>query len=172
MPERGSASTSQGARWARAPHRCPRSDGGELEANLGEAALFGATGEDHSPVGIGRWVERLLLRLNRPQHDGRRPVSASACRTHCRSASLWMPRSRATCAIGRSDSNTSRTARSRNSSEYFLGLAIAGASPSPRTEPGSGASRKSRIFQWWLELVYGAGLRSQSGGVFKKGHGP
>src|SRR5437016_4872455 len=56
-----------------------------------------------------------------------------------------MPRSWATCAIGRFDSNTSRTARSRNSSGYFLGLAIAGASPSARTEPGIGASNFSRV---------------------------
>jgi hypothetical protein len=40
-----------------------------------------------------------------------------------------------------------RTARSRSSSEYFLGLAIAGASPSPRTEPGVGASKKARVLQ-------------------------
>jgi hypothetical protein len=38
----------------------------------------------------------------------------------------------ATYAIGRSDSSYKRTARSRNSSEYFLGLAIVGASPSPQ----------------------------------------
>src|SRR5919204_2084750 len=58
-----------------------------------------------------------------------------------------MPRSRATCAIGRPDSKTSRTARSRNSSEYFLGAAMAGASPSPRTEPGVGASKKPRVLR-------------------------
>src|SRR6266545_1261595 len=51
----------------------------------------------------------------------RRPLSASACRTQCRNDSLCTPRSRATCTTGRLDSNTSRTARSRNSSEYFLG---------------------------------------------------
>src|SRR6266508_1547875 len=56
-----------------------------------------------------------------------------------------MPRSWATCAIGRFDSNTRRTARSRNSSGYFLGLDIAGASPSARTEPGIGASKKPRV---------------------------
>src|SRR5215213_5580888 len=56
-----------------------------------------------------------------------------------------MPRSRATCAIGRPDSNTSRTARSRNSSEYFLGAPMTGASPSPRTAPGFGASKKLRV---------------------------
>jgi uronate dehydrogenase len=40
-----------------------------------------------------------------------------------------MPRTRATYPIGRPDSNTNRTARSRNSSEYFLGAAIGGACP-------------------------------------------
>src|SRR5215210_1358789 len=64
-----------------------------------------------------------------------------------------MPRSRATCAIGRPNSKTRRTARSRNSSGYFLGAAIAGASPSPRTEPGSGASRKLRVLQQILQDV-------------------
>src|SRR6266567_380184 len=58
-----------------------------------------------------------------------------------------MPRSWATCAIGRFDSNTRRTARSRNSSGYFLGLDIAGASPSARTEPGIGASNFLRVLQ-------------------------
>src|SRR6266511_419864 len=56
-----------------------------------------------------------------------------------------MPKSWATCAIGRFDSNTRRTARSRNSSGYFLGLDIAGASPSARTEPGIRASKKFRV---------------------------
>ena len=58
-----------------------------------------------------------------------------------------MPRSLATCRIGRFDSSASRTARSRNSNGYFLGAPIAGASPSPRTEPGSGASTKLRVLQ-------------------------
>src|SRR3954468_20521538 len=58
-----------------------------------------------------------------------------------------MPRSWATCAIGRFDSKTRRTARSRSSSGYFLGLAIAGASPSARTEPGIGASKFPRVLQ-------------------------
>src|SRR5712691_9228939 len=58
-----------------------------------------------------------------------------------------MPRSWATCATGRFDSNTSRTARSRSPSAYFLGLDIAGASPSTRTEPGIGASKFPRVLQ-------------------------
>src|SRR5712691_6040845 len=73
----------------------------------------------------------------------RLPASASAWRTQRRSASRWIPRSRATAAIGRPDSNTSRTARSRNSSGYFFGRGIAGGSPLPRTDrPGFEASVK------------------------------
>ena len=53
-------------------------------------------------------------------------------------------------------SKTRRTARSRNSSGYFLGAAMTGASPSLRTEPGVGASKKPKgpsivigTNQWW-----------------------
>ncbi len=51
------------------------------------------------------------------------PASASAWRTQPRSDSAPTPRSAATCAIGRPDSNTKRTARSRSSGEYFGGRA-------------------------------------------------
>ena len=57
-----------------------------------------------------------------------------------------MPRSAATCAIGRPDSNTRRTARSRSSSEYLRGRAIDGSSPSSRTDhPGFEASVKPSL---------------------------
>ena len=46
----------------------------------------------------------------------RRPSFASTRRTYTLSVSEGTPRSRATCAIGRPDSNTSRVARSNNSS--------------------------------------------------------
>ena len=74
-----------------------------------------------------------------------RPVSAFACRTRWRNASRWTPRSCATYAIGQPLSNTRRTARSRNSSGYPLGAAVGGASPSPTTEPGVGASKRSGV---------------------------
>src|SRR4051794_586926 len=51
-------------------------------------------------------------------------ASALARRTHLRSASLCTPRSRATCAIGRPDSNARRVARSRNSSLHFFGAGM------------------------------------------------
>lgn len=57
--------------------------------------------------------------------SGRLPASAWACRTQVRSDSRWMPRSAAICAIGRSDSSASRTARYRSSWGYFRGSAIA-----------------------------------------------
>ena len=41
------------------------------------------------------------------------------------------------------------------SSEYFLGLAIAGASPSARTEPGIGASNFPRVLQRDARTVSG-----------------
>ncbi|HZO95913.1 MAG TPA: hypothetical protein VFB42_00925, partial [Gaiellaceae bacterium] len=45
------------------------------------------------------------------------------------------------------DSNTSRVARSNNSTGYFLALAITGASPSARTAPGSQVSVKPGMAQ-------------------------
>ena len=60
----------------------------------------------------------------------RPPPGAHACATSPR----WTPRSAATCAIGRPDSNTSRTPRSNNSSGYFLGRGMTRRSPLPRTE--------------------------------------
>src|SRR5438093_7015966 len=52
----------------------------------------------------------------------RLPLSASACRTRLRSVSGWMPRSAATCAIGRSLSSASRTPRTISSFGYLIGL--------------------------------------------------
>src|SRR6266516_4945256 len=52
----------------------------------------------------------------------RTPASASAWRTRLRSVSGWMPKSAATCAIGRSPSSASRTPRSISSFGYLLGL--------------------------------------------------
>src|SRR5581483_5337564 len=66
--------------------------------------------------------------------SARFPESASAWRTHWRRDSYFTPRSAATWAIGRPDSNTSRTARCFNSSGYFLGLGIFGGSPLRRTD--------------------------------------
>src|SRR5439155_19407176 len=92
----------------------------------------------------------------------RSPASASAWRTQWRRASLWTPRSRATCAIGRPDSNTKRTARSRSSSGYFLGAGIDGASTSSRTEPGFEASVKPGLAhrRLWSRGDRRAGLRA------------
>src|SRR5437870_8805045 len=71
-----------------------------------------------------------------------------------------MPRSWATCAIGRFDSKTRRTARSRSSSGYFLGLAIAGASPSAGTEPGIGASKNSRVLHYMVGVLKSLGYHA------------
>lgn len=49
-----------------------------------------------------------LSRSSLVSRSRRRPESASACGTHCRSAAIWTPRSRATCAIGRSTRSKGR----------------------------------------------------------------
>src|SRR5215207_9688006 len=70
--------------------------------------------------------------------SGVKPWSASAWRTRLRSVSGWMPRSAATCAIGRSLSSASRTPRSSNSTGYFLGLDMTAENLlSPGQHPGS-----------------------------------
>src|SRR4051794_16523170 len=57
-----------------------------------------------------------------------------------------MPRSAATCAIGRPDSKTSLTARSRSSSEYLRGRGIDRSSTSSRTDhPGLEVSAKPSL---------------------------
>jgi hypothetical protein len=56
--------------------------------------------------------------------SGRRPSFASTWRTYLRSVSDGSPRSAATCAIGRPDSNTTRVARSNSSTGYFLDLGM------------------------------------------------
>ena len=77
--------------------------------------------------------------------SGRVPLSASACRTRLRNTSELTPRSLATCAIGRPDSNTSRTPRSSNSSGYFRGLAIVAEHPfRPGHHPGPQGLRRTR----------------------------
>src|SRR4051794_37382027 len=55
-----------------------------------------------------------------------------------------MPRSLAICAIGRPDSSTSRTARSRSSSGYFFGAGIAETVPLPRMKSWLGGLRQTR----------------------------
>src|SRR5690606_28961458 len=75
--------------------------------------------------------------------SSRSPLSASAWRTQPRRASLWMPRSFATCAIGRPVVRTSRTARSRSSSGYLRGAGPARGSPSGQDhKPGFRDSTK------------------------------
>src|SRR5215204_2347790 len=72
------------------------------------------------------------------RRSGLKPWSASAWRTCLRSVSGWMPRSAATCAIGRSLSSASRTPRSSNSTGYFLGLDMTAENLlSPGQHPGS-----------------------------------
>src|SRR4051794_30652789 len=82
--------------------------------------------------------------------SGRDPFSASACLTRFLSTSELTPRSLATCAIGRPDSNTSRTPRSSNSSGYLRGLAIDAEHPfRPGHHPGPSRSpRKSGRLTW------------------------
>src|SRR3954471_8271633 len=55
-----------------------------------------------------------------------------------------MPRSLAICGIGRPNSNTSRTARSRSSSGYFFGAGIAETVPLPRMKSWLGGLRQTR----------------------------
>src|SRR5215204_59919 len=75
--------------------------------------------------------------------SGRRPSSASTWRTCLRNVSGGTPRSRATCAIGRPLSNTSRAPRSSSSGGYFPGRDISRSSTSSRTEdPGIEVSVK------------------------------
>jgi hypothetical protein len=52
------------------------------------------------------------------------PSSASTWRTHCRKASLWIPKSRGTWATARPEFCTSRTARLRSSSGYSRGAGV------------------------------------------------
>jgi hypothetical protein len=56
--------------------------------------------------------------------SGRRPSFASTCRTYLRNVSGGSPRSAATCAIGRPESNTTRVARSNSSTGYLLALGM------------------------------------------------
>jgi hypothetical protein len=69
----------------------------------------------------------------------------------------FIPKSRATCAIGRPLSSVSRTPRSINSSGYFLALGIPEDSPSPRTKPRIRASVNAGLAQcggaWCRERV-------------------
>lgn len=110
-----------------------------LEAVLAHQPFDRAAGRDHTltpqlavdpPGSVGRnsafslrsWASSLFSAV--VSRSGRSPWSASAWRTQSRRDSLWMPRSRATCATGRPEVLTSRTARSRNSSGYFRGAGI------------------------------------------------
>src|SRR4051812_23113875 len=73
--------------------------------------------------------EALLAQISSRSADvrrsGRSPSSASTRRTCRRNVSAGTPRSRATCAIGRPLSITTRAPRSSSSGGYFLGRAIA-----------------------------------------------
>src|SRR5712691_2270016 len=78
--------------------------------------------------------------------SGRRPSSASTWRTYLRSVSDGNPRSAATCAIGRPDSNTSRAARSKSSTGYFLALGMTDLS-FRQADPGIEVSVKTGMAQ-------------------------
>src|SRR4051794_28161082 len=101
--------------------------------------------------------------------SGRVPLSASAWRTRLRNPSELIPRSLATCAIGRPDSNTSRTPRSSSSSGYFRGLAIVAEHPSGQNII---SALKVSVEPGWLKeaggLVAGPG---EDGFVGKQRHG-
>ncbi len=80
-------------------------------------------------------------RSSLPNNSSRLPRSASAWRTHLRSVSAGMPKSRATWAIGRPKSKTNRAPRSNNSSGYFLGRDMTQEIlHSPGQDPGYGVS--------------------------------
>ena len=71
-----------------------------------------------------------------------------AWRTHLRSVSAGMPKSRATWTIGRPESKTNRAPRSNNSSGYFLGRDIAQEIlHSPGQDPGFGVSVETGLAQ-------------------------
>jgi hypothetical protein len=78
--------------------------------------------------------------------EGVRPIFS--WRTYLRSVSDGNPRSAATCAIGRPDSNTSRVARSNNSTGYFLALGMTDLLP-----PGEPWHAKSPSNPGWLILI-------------------
>ncbi len=84
------------------------------------------------------WVVRMSPRL---------PLSASARLTRFRNVSRWIPRSSATCAIGRPLSSARRTPRSINSYGYFAGLGITTGSPFPRTKPRNKAPVNTGLAQ-------------------------
>src|SRR5271165_581749 len=75
----------------------------------------------------------------------RRPSFASVCRTCLRSVSPSMPRSLATCAIGRPDSKTRRAPRSSNSLEYFLACGMTRDFSLRQANPGIEVSVKPRM---------------------------
>ena len=89
--------------------------------------------------------DRPLARLGVLSRSVRLLLSASARRTFLRSVSGWIPRSAATCAIGRSPSNAKRTPRSINSVGYLLGRAIPEDSPFSRTNPRNRAPAKPGV---------------------------
>ena len=83
----------------------------------------------------------------------------------------WIPRSAATCAIGRPLSSASRTPRSSNSSGYFLGLDMTAEDLlSPGQHPGSKVPAKpgpaqiqvGAPFPWGRPLVLGRTCRPDS----------
>ena len=114
------------------------------------------------PAQLGHLTPQLpdLLTLLAASADpGRRPSFASTCRRYFRSVSDGNPRSAATCAIGRPDSNTSRVARSNNSTGYFLALGItdllpAGQTPYHRSlrQTRDGSDRRVARDSSWSEM--------------------
>src|SRR5204863_9009052 len=97
---------------------------------------FARRGSDTS-----RRSSRISSRSALVGRSGRRPSFASTWRTYLRSVSDGNPRSAATCAIGRPDSNTSRVARSNSSTGYFLALGTTDLS-FRQANPGSEVSVK------------------------------
>lgn len=106
-----------------------RSDGREQAVIIEGLAVVDA-GVLRAGVGVvARRSSKFSLRKRRissrscvVKRSVRLPLSASARRTRLRNVSEWMPRSRATCAIGLPLSSASRTPRSNSSSGCFLGL--------------------------------------------------
>ena len=110
------------------------------------------------------WRNRLISsRSSLVGRSGLRPASASAWRTHFPSVSEWIPRSAATCAIGRPLSSAKRTPRSSNSSGYFLGLDMTAEDLlSPGQHPGSKDPAKPGPAQGSVLHRAGSGAASSS----------
>jgi len=95
---------------------------------------------------------RISSRSSLLSRSVRRPSFASTWRTYFRNVSDGNPKSAATCATGRPDSNTNRVARSNNSTGYFLDLGTTDLS-FHQADPGNEVSVKPGMAQAHLSRL-------------------